>query len=174
MVNACALSNSLPFEPVTIRVIGGLATWFLWVKTFYWMRLFKSTAYFITLIRQTIWDIKVFFFIVLLIQLAFANFFFIINNNTPQNEAYKTKWEATKDPEDNEFHYVNDFSKHPVLDSVIAIWLIGLGEFDLDDSYGEGPNVVLVWLMFIFATLLILIIFMNMLIAIMSATFEDV
>jgi hypothetical protein len=83
MINLTIVSDSLIWEPLTLRTISSIAVWFLWIKTFYWMRLFEGTAYFITLIRYTIWDIKTFFFIVLLIMFAFANFFFIINKNSP-------------------------------------------------------------------------------------------
>jgi len=51
MVNTITFSAHLAFDPVTIRTIGSLAAWFLWIKVFYWMRLFQGTAYFITLIR---------------------------------------------------------------------------------------------------------------------------
>jgi len=33
-----------------IRTIGAIGCWFMWIKLFYWMRLFKNTAYFLTLI----------------------------------------------------------------------------------------------------------------------------
>jgi hypothetical protein len=36
--------------------IGAYATFFMWCKMFYWMRLFESTAYYVTLIVQTISD----------------------------------------------------------------------------------------------------------------------
>jgi hypothetical protein len=54
------------------------------------------------------------------------------------------------------------------------MWLLGLGEFDMDDSYSEGTNVMLCWFMFCMATFLILTVFMNMLIAIMGDTFSNV
>ena len=54
------------------------------------------------------------------------------------------------------------------------MWLLGLGEFDLDDSYSEGPNAYLCWFMFILASFVIVITFMNMLIAIMGDTFGNV
>jgi hypothetical protein len=54
------------------------------------------------------------------------------------------------------------------------MWLLGLGEFDLENSYTEGPNVGLCWFMFVLASFLILVTFMNMLIAIMGDTFGNV
>ena len=57
------------------------------------MRLFASSAYFISLITNTIADIRVFSLVVLLIIIAFANFFFILNIHTPGgSEAFYTKW----------------------------------------------------------------------------------
>lgn len=57
---------------------------------------------------------------------------------------------------------------------MIGMWLLGLGEFDLDGSYSEGPDVLLCWFMFWFASFLVLVVFMNMLIAIMGETFSNV
>jgi len=61
-----------------------------------------------------------------------------------------------------------------MIDALLNTWLLGVGEFNLDDSYSEGPNVLLCWFMFWFASFLILTVFMNMLIAIMSDTFANV
>jgi len=37
-----------------IRTVGALAGFVMWIKVFYWMRLFKDTSYFIILIMRTI------------------------------------------------------------------------------------------------------------------------
>jgi len=50
------------------------------------------------------------------------------------------------------------------------MWLLGLGEFSID-GYGSGTDKYDAWLFFILATFLIMIVFMNMVIAIMTATF---
>jgi len=62
--------------------MGALGCFIMWVKVFYWMRLFKSTAPFVTLIFQTIADIKVFMIMLIIIILAFTNFFYIMNLNS--------------------------------------------------------------------------------------------
>ena len=36
---------------VIIRSIGGFAVFFMWIKVFYWMRLFPSLAYYVNLIK---------------------------------------------------------------------------------------------------------------------------
>ena len=55
------------------------------------------------------------------------------------------------------------------------VWLISLGDYSTDD-YGNRGEVSkqLIWLVFIAATFFIQITFMNMLIAIMSNTFDKV
>ena len=104
-----------------------------------------------------------------MLLIAFANFFFIINNNTPQNSAYKRKH-----PDEKDFHYVDEYTGHTFVDSFIAIYLLGLGEFDIDGTFTEGLNVKLTWAMFVLATFLVCVVFLNMLIAIMGDTFGNV
>jgi hypothetical protein len=50
---------------------------------------------------------------------------------------------------------------------------MGLGEFAYD-SYSAGPNKGSAWLMFLLATFITCVVFMNMLIAIMGETFGEV
>lgn len=168
MVDTCLLAEKQLVNVVTVRTVGSLAMFFLWIKVFYWGRLFKSTAHFITLIVTTCCDIRTFVVMLFIIIGAFANFFLIINNNTPDNAAYKAAH-----PKAGDFHYIGTYVGNPLVDSIIGVYLISLGEFDLD-GYNEGPNVYLVWLFFILCTFFILIVFMNMLIAIMGDTFSAV
>lgn len=109
-----------------------------------------------------------FTFLVILLHIAFANFFFIINNNTPENAYYKANHP------DEDFHYVDVYIGKPIIDSFIAIYLLGLGEFDIDGTITKGLDVRIAWTMFFFATFLICVLFMNMLIAIMGDTFGNV
>jgi hypothetical protein len=80
-VNLDVLSNHQIVTIEWVRTIGAVACWMMWFKVFYWMRLFKKTAHFITLISTTIYDIRIFSIMLVIILIAFANFFFVINNN---------------------------------------------------------------------------------------------
>ena len=80
----CMLENNEVFSKEHIRLNAGIGCFTLWVKLFYWMRLFKVTAYFITLITRTIMDIKVFIVMLSILLIAFGSFFSIINTNTPE------------------------------------------------------------------------------------------
>ena len=53
------------------------------------------------------------------------------------------------------------------------MYLLALGEFDMD-GFKEGPNVYFAWFFFLLATFLVLVVFMNMLIAMMGETFGAV
>ena len=61
------------FEMSSVKVLSSINCFCMWLKSLYWLRLFNSTAYFITLIEQTFSDIKVFLFLMLIIITAFAN-----------------------------------------------------------------------------------------------------
>lgn len=94
--------------------------------------------------------------LILIVMLAFTNFFFVINQNV----------QGTANP------YVQERTKVKFLDALLSVYLINLGEYGLD-GYGEGPNVFLVFAMFIAATFLLIIVFLNMLVAIMGFIFND-
>jgi hypothetical protein len=96
---------------------------------------------------------------VLIIILAFANFFLIINLNMQDRE--------------DDLVYVDSYLGIPSLDAIISAYFMGIGEFSLD-GYSDGPNKYSAWGMFLLATFLICVVFMNMLIAIMGETFGAV
>jgi hypothetical protein len=64
-----------------IRTIGGFGVFFMWIKVFYWMRLFPSLAYYVNLIKQTVVDVQSFLLMCIIIIAAFANFFYVLNTN---------------------------------------------------------------------------------------------
>jgi len=85
-----------------VRLVGALAVFIMWTKIFYWMRLFRIFAHFISLLSQTARDISTFTVMLFLILCAFANFFYIINNNTPEGNADYSVEEG-----EASYHYVD-------------------------------------------------------------------
>jgi len=65
----------------TIRRFGALTVFFMWIKIFYWMRLFEPLAKYVNLIVHTIIDCMWFLALVIIITFSFANFFFIMDLN---------------------------------------------------------------------------------------------
>jgi hypothetical protein len=81
MVIICLIKETWVFERNVMQNIGAFACFLIWIKMFYWMRLFSTTAYYVKLITSTIWDCKDFMLMVLIIMVAFASFFYMINLN---------------------------------------------------------------------------------------------
>lgn len=152
----CSASDE-PFTIERIRSRAAASIFFMWIKVFYWMRLFRSSGYYITLILQTISDIQIFVGLVALILVAFANVFFLLQLNV----------KAGADP------IVKSYYGSPIIDSFIAAYMMALGDFNYDGfaAFAYGGET---WIFFLCGTFLCLIVFMNMLIAIMGNTFSKV
>lgn len=159
-----------------VRFVGAMNVLLMYIKLFYWMRLFKKYAYFITLLSQTISDIKVFLIMLFLVISSFANFFFILNYNTPMNQNYAKPEDIDNslNSEDPKFYfYVKRFVRSNILSSLINVYLIALGDFNTD-GYGRGYYKYFAWTFFILATFVVLVVFMNLLIAIMGDSFSRI
>lgn len=127
----------------------------MYLKFFYWMRLFKSFSAFIRMITEIIKDIQVFIVMFVISLAAFANVIFILNLNRAAGDSL----------------YEPLIGVAPI-DAMIHAYLTGLGDFN-DQNY-SSENATVVWVMFIVATLIVQLIFMNMLIAIMQASFSRI
>jgi hypothetical protein len=71
------LTGTEVWEVERVRTLGGGVVFLLWIKMFYWLRLFGSTAYFIKLIFQTIFDLRYFFILIAIIMSAFISMFYV-------------------------------------------------------------------------------------------------
>ena len=117
------------------RGVGAIAMYLFWIKNFFWMRIFSSYAHFITLISQTIIDVKTFSVMLILIICAYANFFHVINLNTPANPNYAKNHEEDLDYQ--EYSYTKTYLGVKVMDSLISAYLMGLGDFNYEE-YHQG------------------------------------
>ena len=68
-----------------IRTIGAIGMFMMWIKMFYWGKLFEGPAYFITQIIEVMNSIGGFGKMYLIVVFAFANMFAIIQLNTFDN-----------------------------------------------------------------------------------------
>jgi len=91
--------------------------------------------------------------------LAFANMFYVINGDAT------SRYLDPNDETDENFEYVGVYSGYAVIDSVLAIFLILFGDFKYDD-FSKGPDSAQCWFFFVLACYVLIIVFMNMLIAI--------
>jgi len=64
---------------LAVLIMAGLTCFLLWIKLFYYMRIFKPTSSFIRMIIEMFKDIRIFILIFFIAILAFANFYYIID-----------------------------------------------------------------------------------------------
>lgn len=143
--------------PVVNNVLGSVAVLLLWVKLFYWLRIYRAFSAFIRMVSEIVKDIQVFSVMLLICLAAFANCIIVLQKNREIN------------------------GQDPIFDSYVGLewanalihaYLTGLGDFNKD--YYSSGNSVTMWILFLGATVLVQLIFMNMLIALMSASFDRI
>ena len=122
------------------------------------MRLFRPFSAFIRMISEIFKDIRVFLVMLLISLAAFANIIFVLNLNRENATKAEPIYEG----------YLN----FQPMDAFIHAYLTGLGDFGMD-TYSE-EDATLVWIMFVLATIIVQIIFMNLLIAIMGESFARI
>jgi len=151
----CVVYDRIFFSREEILSIGSWGMFFMWFKVFYWFRLFPSYAYYVRLIIKTIYDFSKFMTLVLVILISFGNFVYVADETMS----------GTK------HSYAVEFFGIKTLDAVVSLYMMGaLQNFSVDQySVGyEKQSMMTVWIL---ATFIVSVIFMNMLIAIMSNTF---
>jgi hypothetical protein len=66
-------------------IVAGFAVFFLWMKVFYFFRIFRPTSAFIRMIMEMLFDIKIFLLIFFTGILAFSNAFYVFDLRTNEN-----------------------------------------------------------------------------------------
>lgn len=108
-----------------IRLLGAFNMFLMWIKMFYWMKLYSGPAYFLIQLQETVIAVAGFAVMYAVVLLGFANFFHIIQMNVP---------------EDADFNYVEPNFGIFFLDSIVDMALLSIGEFASMDGYSEGHN----------------------------------
>lgn len=127
-----------------------LACFFMWIKLLYFLRIFKDFGYLIRAIVQVVADMLPFLGVLFLTMFAFGEAFYQISLG-------------------NEESFIDAGWAGPI-NAVVFIYNICLGDFDLRGMSGRVPGLVL--LFFLACTLFNMIIMLNLLIAIISKSFE--
>jgi len=141
--------------------MAAVSVFLMWIKSFYWMRLFTDTSFYVRLIRETLYDIRYFLILFIFILMTFGNTLMVIAEGRDKGAAGA------------EGGLYKDIFSIRFLNVVFNQYMLSLGEFDLDNYEGEGSD-ALVWTVFIATTFITQITFLNMLIAIMGDTFARV
>lgn len=134
--------------------IGSFAMFSLWLKLFYYLRIFAPISAFIRMIIEIVKDMSTFLVILFASILAFANSFFILDGSFLENKTLKA-------------------SGGDVGLTFASTYMMGLGEWDTD-KYQSSEHTILLWVFFLLCTFLVQIVLLNLLIALMEDTFDKV
>lgn len=157
-----------------IRVIASMASVMLWFQLFFWLRLFDFTAQYIDLITTTLRDISKFVVVLFIVVVSFTTGFYILQINRVVND-----YNGLEDPL---FPY--DEETNIFYESFMFQYKLLLGDFEnisfkrsytgLQDSMASAVMFenLLISVYFIATTFFTQITILNMLIAIMSETYQ--
>lgn len=120
------------------------ASFGMWIKIFYFLRIFRQTGFFVNMLLNVVTSIKTFFLLYLLILCSFGCSYFIMTPSEGGGILYNLNYS----------------------------YLLGLGEFDMEWDNYRVPTMM--QLFFLVSTLVVLVVMMNLLIAIVSTAYEDV
>ena len=138
-----------------------LAICIMWVNLIMWLKVFEATTIFIRLIKDTMYDMRWFFFLYLVIVVWFSSMLYTIN--VRKNSLYR------------DGVYDDDITGYRGLNVLLHQYLNTLGDFSLDGYLKESEDDIPLELIIFFAgTFFINIIIFNMLIAIMGDTYDNV
>jgi len=137
-----------------MRAITSLCVIILWIKFFYFLRIFDQTATLIRMIVEIVNDMKNFLIVLIVAIIGFSQGYYVLQQGDP-----------------------NNFAGPGVMNSIIYSYNLALGEFGLD-YFSDGDtgtlDAFICWFIFIIATMFVVIVLLNLLIAIMGDSFSRV
>ena len=132
------------------RAVNGLSAFLMWLKFLYFLRMYRQSSKFISMIVAVISDMKIFLLVFLVSLITFSQSMYIIsNNNEPEHRFISSIW-----------------------DSLLFTYNISLGSWDVT-GFGEANKFIMITL-FLMSTLFLCIIMLNLLIAVISDTYARV
>ena len=154
MAPVIVIMDLVDFDDTIIRLLMAFCNLTFYLRFFYFLRIFDSSAHLVRTIIEITFDIRNFLFVFMVGVVGFGASFFILSNNNQANAEPNT--------------FINSFSM-----SFIYSYRLSLGDFDTD-AFGDSYNQITLWVLFIICSMFTAIIMLNMLVAIMGESFNRV
>lgn len=135
-----------------VNVIGAGTVILMYLKVFYFLRIFEATAPYIKMIVKMTVDIQVFIYVYFFAIVGFGNGFYLLSLNNEEDK-----------------RFVPDF-----ISGILYVYRMTLGDFDTSEEGFGSEYRWAVWVVFLGTTLFVVIIMLNLLIAIMGDAFGEV
>ena len=139
------------------------------IKTFFFLRIFQSLSFLVTMLAQCIIDLKVFILFYVILIFMFAIIFSILdlaNYSKSSDPAIRAILDGINYP-NKEYLHINQFVGH-----FFTVLRISLGDFNFDASQVLEPfQNQIYWVMWLIIVTLTCIVFLNFIIAEVSASY---
>lgn len=147
------------------------------IKSFFYLRIFKSLSYIVTMIYTVIADLQVFLLFFTILIVLFAQIFAVLGVGNPKQEgAFQDYVEAIESGAEDgdlpmeEYHNVGLFFGY-----LFYTLRIAMGDFDFDaTTFLTAEENVIYWIIWLFVVVLTCIVFLNFIIAEASASYAKV
>lgn len=143
--------------------IASVAIVIQWLVLYYWFRLFPSLAFFVTFLKEVLYDICGFVVMFLVCILMFGNAIYVIQTSHGETRSEYHSAEGADALIPSAFNTA-------FIDSMLAQYQITIGMGEVE-NFTSNP---IVWVFYLLTTLWTQLTFFNMLIGIMGLTFERV
>ncbi len=141
-----------------------LATFILWVLILYWMRLTSNLSFYVDIVISSIKDIQYFLLMLILMILTFSNALVILDfSNKDEYEGSTSSYES----------FISDVSGNTYFSTIIQQFALGLGTVPTENIINNKFR-ILIWFYFIVAVIVTNVAFFNILIAIVSDSYERI
>ena len=142
------------------------------LKSFFFLRIFKSLSFLVSMLKQVFYDLQAFLLFYFILMFMFGIIFSIIDwgNYEFNDDEYIRNIQYTATGPDKEYLLINKFFAR-----MIVVLRISLGDFEFSSSTYLTPfQNVLYWLMFVLMVIVTCIVFLNFIIAEVSASYQSV
>jgi len=154
------------------QVVMLIATVFLLIKTFFFLRIFKDLSFLVTMVKQVFFDLRVFmlFFFILLYMFAIIFSILDLGNYEFSDDADVRGIVNLSSFSGQEYVKINKFFAH-----IITVYRISLGDFDFGQStvLDDFQNGVF-WFFWCLIVTVTCIVFLNFIIAEVGASYTNV
>lgn len=133
------------------QTIHALASLLMWAKLLYFLRIFYTTGYLIRMLTTVIWEMKIFLIILFLIYFAFGEAFLRVSEASDPEAAFITNYAM----------------------AWVYAYRLSIGDGDTSTFFDTIQPTTL-WILWCLCLLLTNIVMLNMLIAIIGQSFEEV
>jgi hypothetical protein len=128
--------------------MNAITSFFMWIKFMYYLRLFRSTSKFITMLIQVFIDIQVFMFVFIIALISCGQSMWVLSNNAEKANG--------------------KFVTGPFF-AIMYMYRLSLGEISMDEMNALDSYLVIAT--FLIGTLFLTVVMLNILVAVISDTY---